>query len=260
MSRNDNYHYHHHYQRGGRDHRDKRSYHHQYHHRSSSSHHEPRSDHFDNQPFQVPPFQPVHPPPYVQNMHMFHEQQQYRQCFPHSMMMNQQFLPNPNRLSSNNLPQGGYHPMQSAMTSPFMPHDHGNWGQPVMTDISLSGEPSSSGGTLSNEHAMSALDRLQLPQDKITETGIIPDKPYYELPAGLMVTLVPANQKEYKMLNPHDLRLPFPKFPDENFLDMIDLFYKADGKTRDNDGWDREFIDTYLKQKEALAEIRWSGG
>lgn len=101
----------------------------------------------------------------------------------------------------------------------------------------------------------SALERLQLPQDKITETGIIPNNPYYDLPAGLIVPLVPANRVEYKPIDPKDLRLPFPKFPDENFLRMIDSFYSNDSDKRDSDGWDKNFIDLYSKQKEALAKM-----
>jgi calcium homeostasis ER protein len=102
----------------------------------------------------------------------------------------------------------------------------------------------------------SALEQLQLPQDKITETGIIPNNPYYELPAGLMVPLVPASRVEYKAIDPKELRLPFPKFPDENFLRMIDSFYSRDSDKRDSDGWDKNFVEMYTKQKEALAKMQ----
>ena len=103
--------------------------------------------------------------------------------------------------------------------------------------------------------AASLEKRFQLPADKITETGIIPDAPYYELPAGLMVPLVPAHELDYKPLKPDELRLPLPKFPDERFLKLIESFYRSDSKSRDNDGWDESYIGTYLKQKEALAEM-----
>ena len=98
-----------------------------------------------------------------------------------------------------------------------------------------------------------ALDKLNLPQD---ENGIIPTAPYYELPAGLMVPLIGADELEYRPLDSSNLRLPFPKFPDSNFLRLIDDYYSPNPKTRDNDGWDRSFIDTYLKQKQALAEMK----
>lgn len=103
-------------------------------------------------------------------------------------------------------------------------------------------------------HSKISLEMLNLPPEKITETGIIPDLPYYELPAGLMVPLIPDTQTAYKPLKPSDLRLPFPKFPDEKFLQIIDQYYKRDDKTRDDDGWDREFIDTFIKQKKAISE------
>lgn len=59
---------------------------------------------------------------------------------------------------------------------------------------------------------------------KITETGIIPDLPCYELPAALMVPLIGPYRTEYNPLKPSDLRLPFPKFPDEQFIKTIDGF------------------------------------
>lgn len=108
-----------------------------------------------------------------------------------------------------------------------------------------------------NEHNLSAsaLERLHLSPDKITETGIIPNNPYYELPAGLMVPLVPADRREYEPLDPKDLRLPFPKFPDENFLRMIDSYYRDDSDRRNNDGWDRAFIDSFLVQKDLKSSL-----
>lgn len=106
-----------------------------------------------------------------------------------------------------------------------------------------------------NMLSMNPLDRLQLRPNQITDTGIIPNLPYYELPAGLMVPLIPANQNEYKPINPSDIRLPLPKFPDENFLKSIDNYYRNDATNRDSDGWDREFIDTFIGQKRALADI-----
>lgn len=83
------------------------------------------------------------------------------------------------------------------------------------------------------------------PPNQVTDTGIIPTSPYYELPAGIMVPLIEKNgSKDYKPLEPDDLRLPLPKFPDEKFLRAIDSYYGNDGKLRDNDGWNKEFIDS----------------
>lgn len=122
---------------------------------------------------------------------------------------------------------------------------------------SLSEVATSDSSTTSSQQSTQpkiSLERLNLPSEKITKTGIIPDLPYYELPAALMVPLIPASQTEYKTLKPSDLRLPFPKFPDEKFLQTIDQYYKKDDKTRDDDGWDREFIDTFIKQKKTMSE------
>lgn len=120
--------------------------------------------------------------------------------------------------------------------------------------------PVSSGATLNLNLPLeqsipaAALNKLQLPADQITETGIIPNTPYYDLPAGLIVPLISPPSSEYKTVDPADLRLPLPKFPDENFLRTIDAYYGSDGKSRDNDGWDREFMDAYLAQKKTQAE------
>lgn len=92
---------------------------------------------------------------------------------------------------------------------------------------------------------MACNDPLQaFPPGQITEAGIIPTSPYYELPAGIMISLIKASSKEsYVSIDPEDLRLPLPKFPDESFLRAIDSFYGTDGKQRDTDGWDSEFLD-----------------
>lgn len=109
---------------------------------------------------------------------------------------------------------------------------------------------------LDQNAALSAavLNQLQLTANQVTPDGIVPNAPYYDLPAGLMVPLVKPEQTDYRPLKPADLRLPLPKFPDERFLKVIDDYYGSDGKARDNDGWDRSFIDTYVNQKKALAE------
>lgn len=128
----------------------------------------------------------------------------------------------------------------------------------LFNSAELPGLPFPSGNIALDDKMISAtaLERLHLPQDRITDTGIMPGNPYYELPAGLMVPLVPAFKNTFEPINPKDLRLPFPKFPDENFLRMIDSYYHNDKHKRDGDGWDMSFIGIFLKQKEALAKMQ----
>lgn len=87
--------------------------------------------------------------------------------------------------------------------------------------------------------------------DSQSEEGLKPSVPYHDLPAGLMVPLVGLAEREYKPLNPDDLRLPPPKVPSEKLLKAVDEFYSAPlgSKPRDNDGWNRKFIDDYTKKK-----------
>lgn len=87
---------------------------------------------------------------------------------------------------------------------------------------------------------------LQIPAEQITETGIIPNNPYYELPSGVMVPLIEAGKKDYSPIKPADLRLPLPKFPDDNFLRAIETYYTDDSTMRDNDGWSKDFIDKMI--------------
>lgn len=116
--------------------------------------------------------------------------------------------------------------------------------------------PSFSPQLQQDPNALSAavLNRLQLPAEQVTPNGIVPNAPYYDLPAGLMVPLVEPAQIDYKALKPSELRLPLPKFPDAKFLKAIDDYYGQDVKLRENDGWNKNFIDTYVNQKRALAE------
>lgn len=241
MGRNDNYHHHKssHSKHGSSSSKQHQHRQHQQ-HSSSSSYQVTRPEPFDNQcipaPFQVPPF--IQPPPLISQYNPAYQQQTLPQNLNQQLYFNQvqQNLLPPSLLMQNNLPA----PQQAWFNQ-----------SPQSINFNLA----QAGSARPNEQSISteALNRLQLPASQITETGIIPNTPYYELPAGLMVPLIPHNQMQYKPLNPADLRLPLPKFPDENFLKSIDAYYGTDGKTRDSVGWDREFIDTFISQKEALA-------
>lgn len=142
-----------------------------------------------------------------------------------------------------------FHTNVNAPYTPFLPHQgiSSIW-PPRVQDTTLN--PPNSIDPLQSDNL---LQKLQLPSDQITDKGIIPNTPYYDLPAGLMVPVVPPTRLEYRPLDPAELRLPLPKFPDESFLRTIDNYYGDDSKNRDNDGWDRTFINAYIGQKVAQA-------
>lgn len=238
MGRNDNYHHH----KSGHSKHGSSKHHRQHQQHSSSGPYQVmRPEPFENQcipsPFQVPPF--IQPPPLMPQYNPAFQQQALQQSLNQQQLyfnqVQQNLLP-PTLLMQNNAP---------ASQQPWFSQSPQN----INFNLSQPGNARSGEQSISTE----ALNRLQLPASQITETGIIPNTPYYELPAGLMVPLIPHNQVQYKPLNPADLRLPLPKFPDENFLKSIDGYYGTDGRTRDSVGWDREFIDTYIGQKEALS-------
>lgn len=247
MGRNDNHHHHksNHNKHGGNSKHSRQ--HHQ--HSSSNSYQMMRPQPFDGQcipaPFQIPTF--IQPPPLMAQYNQAYQQQplqlspQQQQLYYNQI---QQSIPPPPPEMSRSL-------LMHNNTLPPIPPCNSQW-----FDQNLNFNLPPSGNACSGEQAISAeaLNRLQLPANQITETGIIPNTPYYELPAALMVPLIPPSQLQYKPLNPADLRLPLPKFPDENFLKSMDSYYGSDGKLRDSVGWDREFIDTFIGQKNALAE------
>lgn len=170
---------------------------------------------------------------------------QYPQMPHHPQMQN-----NPSPFIQGFLPQS---PINNSMTTADLQDCGPSASDPRSTTDHSSMMPIVRSSHRSRTPPKISLERLNLAPEKITETGIIPDLPYYELPAALMVPLVGPSQTEYSPIKPSDLRLPFPKFPDEQFLKTIDQFYKKDDKPRD-DGWDREFIDTFIKQKKAISE------
>lgn len=239
--------------------RDSRDYHHNKHNRrhqnyrhhhgsSSSADSRPELHHDSHQPFssyQMQHFTPLQAPPTGPQMQQLAHHVIYNSQAQVNLQMQNphQYLPNlqPQHFMTNQeiqMPLASPTLVQTSMTK-CVPQ---NWLHTGNPNASL-------GQTIS----ISALDHLNLPASQITERGIIPNTPYYELPAGLITPLIAPDQCDYRPVNPADLRLPLPKFPDESFLKSIDAYYGVDGKVRDNDGWDREFIDTFVSQKQALA-------
>lgn len=79
----------------------------------------------------------------------------------------------------------------------------------------------------------------------------IPQAPYYDLPAGLMVPLIKLWDCEYKSLDARELRLPIPQPPSERLLAAVEAFYSppSHDRPRDNQGWEKNGLFEYFKAK-----------
>lgn len=87
---------------------------------------------------------------------------------------------------------------------------------------------------------------------------VIPDVPYYDLPAGLMVPLVKLEDFEYKAINPKDIRLPPPAPPSERLLQAVEMFYAAPSheRPRNSDGWEQLGLYEFFKAKSQAQKLR----
>jgi len=92
----------------------------------------------------------------------------------------------------------------------------------------------------------------------------IPQAPYYDLPAGLIVPLVKLWDCEYKPIDPKDIRLPIPQPPSQRLLAAVEAFYAppSHDRPRDSQGWEKnglfEFYKAkikYIRDKERKLEI-----
>ncbi|KAK2722547.1 calcium homeostasis endoplasmic reticulum protein-like [Artemia franciscana] len=86
----------------------------------------------------------------------------------------------------------------------------------------------------------------------ITELeGIEPVMPYYDLPAGLMVTMIKADDSSYKSLDPKKIRLPAPVPPSERLIKAVEMFYAPPSheRPRDSEGWEKLALYEYYKTK-----------
>uniref|UniRef100_A0A914R7K3 DUF7819 domain-containing protein n=1 Tax=Parascaris equorum TaxID=6256 RepID=A0A914R7K3_PAREQ len=78
-----------------------------------------------------------------------------------------------------------------------------------------------------NEEAMCARGPPQFggPPLLLDDSALIPNCPYYDLPAGLMLPLIEMDDILYKAVPVAKLRLPPPIPPSERLLRAMDMFY-----------------------------------
>lgn len=87
---------------------------------------------------------------------------------------------------------------------------------------------------------------------------MIPDVPYYELPAGLMAPLVKLEDFEYKSIVPNDIRLPPPAPPNDRLLQAVDAFYAPPSheRPRNSDGWEQLGLYEFFKAKSHAKKLK----
>ncbi|KAJ7308257.1 hypothetical protein JRQ81_008783 [Phrynocephalus forsythii] len=109
-----------------------------------------------------------------------------------------------------------------------MPHpgisEHPPWGGPQHPDFG----PPPHGFNGQPPH----LRRQGPPHVNHDDPSLVPNVPYFDLPAGLMAPLVKLEDHEYKALDPKDIRLPPPMPPSERLLAAVEAFYSPPSHDR----------------------------
>uniref|UniRef100_A0A452EIL3 Calcium homeostasis endoplasmic reticulum protein n=1 Tax=Capra hircus TaxID=9925 RepID=A0A452EIL3_CAPHI len=139
-------------------------------------------------------------------------------------------------------PQGDF---QAEMGPPHhhpghrMPHpainEHPPWGGPQHPDFG----PPPHGFNGQPPH----MRRQGPPHINHDDPSLVPNVPYFDLPAGLMAPLVKLEDHEYKPLDPKDIRLPPPMPPSERLLAAVEAFYSPPSHDRPRNrygGWQQE--------------------
>lgn len=94
------------------------------------------------------------------------------------------------------------------------------------------------------------------------DPSLIPQAPYYDLPAGLMVTLIKLEDTDYRPLDANALRLPPPQPPSQRLLEAIEAFYAPPTREnpRNSDGWEQNGLFEFFKVKHKYVTARKERG
>uniref|UniRef100_A0A4W6BXN3 Calcium homeostasis endoplasmic reticulum protein n=1 Tax=Lates calcarifer TaxID=8187 RepID=A0A4W6BXN3_LATCA len=115
-------------------------------------------------------------------------------------------------------PPPHHHPNQR-LPPPGMGADHPPWGGGQHPDFG----PHPHGF---NGHSPHMRHRQHPVQD---DPSLVPNVPYFDLPAGLMAPLVKLEDCDYKPLDPKDIRLPPPMPPSDRLLAAVEQILSAAG-------------------------------
>ncbi|XP_018095302.1 calcium homeostasis endoplasmic reticulum protein S homeolog isoform X1 [Xenopus laevis] len=128
-----------------------------------------------------------------------------------------------------------------------MPHsnmsEHPPWGGPQHPDF----VPPPHGFNGQPPH----MRRQGPPHINHDDPSLVPNVPYFDLPAGLMAPLVKLEDHEYKHLDPKDIRLPPPMPPSERLLAAVEAFYSppSHDRPRNSEGWEQNGLYEFFRAK-----------
>uniref|UniRef100_A0ACB8F198 Uncharacterized protein n=1 Tax=Sphaerodactylus townsendi TaxID=933632 RepID=A0ACB8F198_9SAUR len=128
-----------------------------------------------------------------------------------------------------------------------MPHpgisEHPPWGGPQHPDFG----PPPHGFNGQPPH----MRRQGPPHVNHDDPSLVPNVPYFDLPAGLMAPLVKLEDHEYKPLDPKDIRLPPPMPPSERLLAAVEAFYSppSHDRPRNSEGWEQNGLYEFFRAK-----------
>ncbi|CAN9500862.1 unnamed protein product [Ophioblennius macclurei] len=91
----------------------------------------------------------------------------------------------------------------------------------------------------------------QRPPPVQEDPSLVPNVPYFDLPAGLMAPLVQLEDCDYKALDPKDIRLPPPMPPSERLLAAVEAFYSppSHDRPRNSEGWEQNGLYEFFRAK-----------
>uniref|UniRef100_A0A4W3K0L2 Calcium homeostasis endoplasmic reticulum protein n=1 Tax=Callorhinchus milii TaxID=7868 RepID=A0A4W3K0L2_CALMI len=89
------------------------------------------------------------------------------------------------------------------------------------------------------------------PQISPDDPSLVPNVPYFDLPAGLMAPLVKLEDYDYKALEPKDMRLPPPMPPSDRLLAAVEAFYSppSHDRPRNSEGWEQNGLYEFFRAK-----------
>ncbi|KAH7729724.1 G-patch domain containing protein [Aphelenchoides avenae] len=95
-----------------------------------------------------------------------------------------------------------------------------------------------------------------------SDKDLIPKGNHYDLPAGMMVPLVKAEDCTFKALKAEDLRLPPPEPPTEHLIRELERFYNfhpTPENPRDAEGWEQKgLFEFYVRKAEHKLKLEES--
>uniref|UniRef100_H2T131 Calcium homeostasis endoplasmic reticulum protein n=1 Tax=Takifugu rubripes TaxID=31033 RepID=H2T131_TAKRU len=145
---------------------------------------------------------------------------------------------NPHRFD---YPQGEY-PAGEGLPPPGMGAEHPPWGGGQHSEFPAPPPPGFNG------HSPHVRQRHHPVQE---DPCLVPNVPYFDLPAGLMAPLVKLEDCDYKALDSKDIRLPPPMPPSDRLLAAVEAFYSppSHDRPRNSEGWEQNGLYEFFRAK-----------